>query len=183
MTVTLDVNATTFRRAMGRLPTGVTLVTHGPPGRVEVMTVNSFTSVSLKPLLILVSIRDDSRMRERLDKGGIFAVHVLSVDQRDLAARFARHDRASGLAAARRLDGTESAAGSTIVAGALACFECTPYARHAIGDHVLFVGRVIALHLASDEEPPLVFHRGGYTEQLTSHSEVADVSDTANLYA
>lgn len=176
VTTAPEVNAATFRRAMGRLPTGVTLVTHGPPDKVEAMTVNSFTSVSLKPLLVLVSIRDDSRMRERLDSGGTFAVHVLSAAQRDLAMRFARRDRPSGAAAAQVLDGTESAGGSTLVAGVRTCLECTPYARHPIGDHVVFVGRVIALHLTSDEEPPLVFHRGDY-------AEVADVPDTADLYA
>jgi flavin reductase (DIM6/NTAB) family NADH-FMN oxidoreductase RutF len=159
-----ELNATSFRAAMSHFPTGVTLLTQGPPETVEVMTANSFTSVSLEPLLILVSLHEDGRMRARLDRSDTFAVHVLNADQHGMAALFARHDRPCGYEASRRLGAVSSAAGNALVAGAVAGFECTSHARFTAGDHVLFLGKVVAIHVASDGSAPLLFHRGSYAD-------------------
>ncbi|WP_449060991.1 flavin reductase family protein [Planomonospora algeriensis] len=158
---------------MRRLPTGVTVITQGGPDTVECMTANSLVSVSLDPLLIAVSVRQDSRMRARLDGEAPFAVHVLSADQRNTASLFARHDRPSGREAANLLGATASADGNTIVPGAVAAFECMPYAAHPAGDHVLFLGSVTTVHLSREERPPLLFHNGSYLSLRPDSSDDA----------
>ncbi|MEO3818594.1 flavin reductase family protein [Plantactinospora sp. B24E8] len=156
------LDPTAFRAAMSRFPTGVTLVTRGGPAALEAVTINSFVSVSLDPLLVLVTLRTTSRMRAELDTCAGFAVHVLDAAQTELAALFARPDRPTGSAAARRLGAVASPAGNVLLPGVLATFECEHWARHPAGDHVLYVGGVVAIHLAQGERTPLLFHRGRY---------------------
>jgi flavin reductase (DIM6/NTAB) family NADH-FMN oxidoreductase RutF len=154
-----DPAPATYRAAMGRFPTGVALLAHGSAATLQAMTVNSVVSVSLDPLLLLVSVRTTSRMRRHLDTATRFVVHVLSAAQADMAALFARTDRPTGAAAARRLG---AGADDLLLPGAVAAFGCVPHARHPAGDHVLYLGEVVALRTGPDEPPPLLFHRGGY---------------------
>jgi len=161
-----DLTSAAFRAAMGHFPTGVALVTAGPPESVEVMTANSFISVSLVPLLVLVSLGESGRMRGRLEHARGFAVHVLGEGQRQTAALFARRDRPNAAAAAHLLGATPTTGGNVLVPGTLACFECVPFASHPAGDHVLYVGRVVAVHVGADGAP-LAFHRGAYRELAT----------------
>jgi flavin reductase len=154
---------TAFRAAMAAFPTGVTLITYGPPETVEVMTANSFVSISLEPLLILVSIGRGGRMCQCLAPGQPFAVQVLSADQHELAARFARRDRPAGAEAARWLGAAASPSGNTLVPGVVASFECEVQYEYPGGDHLLYVGRVLNLDTATDPATPLLFHRGEFT--------------------
>ncbi|GIH08213.1 monooxygenase [Rhizocola hellebori] len=148
MVTLAELDTASFRAAMAHFPTGVTLIAQGTPPDLEVMTANSFMSVSLQPMLVLISVQLGSRMRLRLDQTDTFAVHVLHADQQELAAVFARHDRPSGLEAARLL--TEP----------VASFECVQHARHRAGDHVLYLGRVTAIRVSPEPAPSLLFHRG-----------------------
>lgn len=158
----MELSAAAFRAAMGRFPTGVTLLTHGSAETLEVMTASSFISVSLEPLLVLVSVRTTSRMRPHLDSGGGYAVQVLGEDQRYAAELFSRRDRPSGREAERVLGAVVSPSGNALVPGAVACFECALYGRHLAGDHVLFIGQVIAMHVAPHPRSPLLVHQGHY---------------------
>jgi len=152
------------RATMAAYPTGVTLVTQGPPATVEAMTANSFTSVSLEPLLIMVSIRRGGRMCARLTPRAPFAVQILGAGQSDLAAAFARPDRPSGPDAASWLGGSTSARGNLLVPGTVAAFECEVETCHPGGDHLLYLGRVLTLHTADAPASPLLFHRGAFTQ-------------------
>jgi flavin reductase len=163
-----------FRAAMGRFPTGVTLLTQGSGDDTIVMTLNSLTSVSLDPMLLLVSVKSDGRMRPKIVRGGGFAVNVLSERQRDLAQEFCRPDRPSGRAAMRRIDAVEGVLGHAVIPSAEAYFECELYAQHEAGDHVLLVARVVALHDRPGGAEPLVFHRGGYARVAADAPEAAD---------
>jgi flavin reductase (DIM6/NTAB) family NADH-FMN oxidoreductase RutF len=167
-----ELTTDVFRAAMARFPTGVALLTHGPPETLEVMTVNSFISVSLEPLLVLISVRADSRMRARMDSGGPFAIHVLGAGQQHLAALFARRARPSGTAASARLAAVPSAAGNALVAGAEACFECVPYAQYPGGDHMLYLGLVLAVQVPFDASPALLFQHGAYAHTPISRATV-----------
>jgi flavin reductase (DIM6/NTAB) family NADH-FMN oxidoreductase RutF len=148
---------------MGRFPTGVTLLTQGSGEATSVITLNSLTSVSLDPLLILVSVKADGRMRPRVARSGSFAVNVLSRHQQELAQEFCRPDRPAGLAAMRRLDATPGVLGNAVVPSSEAYFECVLEAEYAAGDHTLLVGRVVALAAGEAGPDPLVFHRGAFT--------------------
>jgi flavin reductase len=172
-----NVDATRFRAAMSRFPTGVVLLTQGLPNTLEAMTANSFVSVSLQPPLILISVRSDSRMRARMDGCTTFAVQILHEGQRDIAKFFARHHRPGGVQAADLLKAVATPLGNVIVPSAIAVFECIPSARHLGGDHVMYVGRVAGIHMGADEQRPLTFHRGGYTVPLSSHSAIQSAHD------
>lgn len=152
-----------FRAAMGRFPTGVTLLTQGSGEDTSVITLNSLTSVSLDPLLILVSVKADGRMRPRVARSGSFAVNVLSRHQQTLAQEFCRPDRPAGLAAMSRLDAERGVLGNAVVPSAEAYFECVLEAEYAAGDHTLLVGRVVALAAGEAGPDPLVFHQGRFT--------------------
>jgi flavin reductase (DIM6/NTAB) family NADH-FMN oxidoreductase RutF len=131
---------------MGRFCTGVAVLTCGADDSTEAMTVNSLTSVSLDPLLLLVSVRTSGRLRTRLGLGEPFAVSVLAEHQQRLSAAFARPDRPQGDGAWRLLGALAGDSGTALLAGALAAFECVVDAAYPGGDHTLVLARVTAVH-------------------------------------
>lgn len=151
-----------FRTAMGRFPTGVALLTQGSGEDTIVMTLNSLTSVSLDPMLILVSVKADGRMRPRISRGGSFAVNILAEPQRDLAQEFCRPDRPEGAAAMLRLSAEEGVTGNAVLPAAEACLECVLDAEYGAGDHTLLIGRVVALSQGPSTPDPLLFHQGRF---------------------
>src|SRR3712207_7553483 len=82
---------------MSLFPTGVTVVTSGRGERTEGMTANAVISVSLDPLLILVSVHKDARLNERIKEECYYAVNLLAADQEGLSRLFASPERSSGL--------------------------------------------------------------------------------------
>ena len=117
------------------------------------VTVNSFTSVSLDPPLVLVSIARDAKAAALL-RGAPFTVNVLAADQLDLAWTFA----------GRPVDGArvrwDSRSGVGHLRGSAAWFECAPWDVIDAGDHVLILGVVVAHDQRQVE--PLLFHRGKF---------------------
>lgn len=166
-------DASAYRAAMGRYPTGVTLLTRGSGDDTLAMTLNSLTSVSLDPLLLLISVRADGRLRPAIAAGGSFAVNVLTGEQRDLAVEFCRRDRPEGRAAMRRMGAVQGVTGNAVIPSAEAGFECVLHAQYEAGDHVLFVGRVVALSCGPRDSVPLLFHQGGFTSLPAIRSEAA----------
>jgi flavin reductase (DIM6/NTAB) family NADH-FMN oxidoreductase RutF len=147
------LDARHLRRSVGQFVTGVTVVTYSLGGTPRGVTVNSFTSVSMDPPLILVSIARKARAASGLS-GLPLVVNVLAADQVDLARHFAGQPQ----------DGVEipwSAHHSPPrLRGAVAWIECQPYAEVEAGDHILFLGRVSS-HRALSKEP-LLFQTGRY---------------------
>jgi len=162
-TTQMRPDAAVFRATMGCFPTGVTLLTCGRDDELVVMTLNSLTSVSLDPLLILVSVKADGRMRPRVQAQGGYAVSVLNSDQQDLSREFCLPDRPEGATAMSRLGGVPGITGNAVVPSAAAWFECELHCEFEAGDHTLLVGRVVAVSGGASGRQPLVFHRGGYT--------------------
>ncbi|MFI9754761.1 flavin reductase family protein [Streptomyces collinus] len=150
-----------FRRAMGRFCTGVTVVACGSGPTTEVMTANSLVSVSLDPLLLLVSVRTAGRLHRRLSDGEDFSVSVLAEDQGPLAALMGRSERPRGTEAWHRLGSWHGHNGAALAVGSPAAFECSVEAAHPGGDHTLFLGRVTEVHLGRPAQP-LLFWAGGY---------------------
>ena len=152
------IDARTFRHALGRFPSGVTVVTvRDSEGRDFGMTVSAFASVSLDPPLVLVCIGDDATIAGAVAAAGQFAVSVLAEHQGALAQRFADSgaDRFAETAVWR---GTT---GIALLEGAAAHLECAIVARHRGGDHTIVVGEVLAATAAEDGRP-LIYQRGGY---------------------
>jgi flavin reductase (DIM6/NTAB) family NADH-FMN oxidoreductase RutF len=152
------VDAREFRRASGHFVTGVTVVTARAPGGAPVgLTVNSFTSVSLEPPLILVCVDQRSGTYASFVKGAPFAAHVLRNDQRELSTRFAtpRTDKFAGI------EWRPGLGAAPVLIDFIALFECTTLSADAAGDHGVIVGRVERVEIR-DSDAPLAFYRGAY---------------------
>ena len=147
---------------MSHFPTGVTVVTSGREERVEGMTANAVISVSLDPLLFLVSVHKDARLNPRIREEGSFTVNLLADDQEGLSRLFASPERSSGLEALHTLGGGYGSTGAPLAAGALAAIDCALAEIYAGGDHDLFLGRVVQVRLGDTRKGPLIFHEGGY---------------------
>jgi 3-hydroxy-9,10-secoandrosta-1,3,5(10)-triene-9,17-dione monooxygenase reductase component len=158
----MTLDKTQFRGALGSFPTGVTIVTtlDGEAQPVGV-TASSFNSVSLDPPLVLWSLSRAALSSEAFRTSGHFAIHVLAADQHDLSDRFARSgvDKFAGIA----WQGGEL--GSPVFDHYAALFECRTLHQYEGGDHVIYVGEVVAFDRR--EQAPLVFHGGRYAEART----------------
>jgi flavin reductase (DIM6/NTAB) family NADH-FMN oxidoreductase RutF len=153
------IPGTALRAVLGRYATGVVVVTAaGPVG----LTVNSFTSVSLDPPLVLFCLREESRLRGAF--GSAFAVNVLREGQREVARRFAGRDGFDGL------PHRTGRSGAPLLAGTLATIECTTERTVAGGDHDIVVGRVLAtaVHEAGAADP-LLYYEGAYRSLDATH--------------
>ena len=149
--------ARAYRDALGRFPTGVALITFMDAGRARAMTVNSFSSVSLDPPLILWSVARDSLRYAAFRDAQTFAVNVLGADQQSLSNACAQNDDL-GASGARFSPGGN---GAPLVDGAVARFECSRAAVHPGGDHDIILGEVTAFDAPRDAAS-LVFYRSGY---------------------
>ena len=146
-----------FRRCLGRFATGVTVITciDGAGERCGI-TVNSFSSVSLEPPLILWNIAKVSRSLDAWLNAGHFGVNVLAADQQPLSAHFARSD----IELFRDLDHDTSVRGVPRLRDCLAWLECRTHEVHDCGDHHIIVGEV--LEFEPGDGDPLLFYRGEY---------------------
>jgi flavin reductase (DIM6/NTAB) family NADH-FMN oxidoreductase RutF len=147
-----------LRNALGSFATGVAvLTTRRAGGAWAAVTVNSFTSVSLEPPLLLFGLGQSANCRQVFASCERFAVSVLRHDQQWISTNFARPSSS-------RWDGVpieETEEGDLLIAGALATFQCRRYQQHGAGDHVLILGSIEAFSI-QDRAAPLVFFRGSY---------------------
>lgn len=154
-----SIDGEAFRKALGRLAAGVSIVTTVDcDGQLLGLTATAVTSVSLDPPLVLVCIDNRSRTIEPLETGAPFIVHFLADDQEDLAKRFASRvpDKFAGV------EYETTASGCARLAGALASVECAPHAIYSGGDHTIFVGRVIDVRIDEDKESALLYFRSQF---------------------
>lgn len=126
------------------------------------MTANAVISVSLDPLLFLVSVHKEARLNPRIKEEGYFAINILADDQEGLSRLFASPERSSGLPAIRSLGGGYGSTGAPLAAGALAAIECELQEVYFGGDHDLFLGRVVAVRQGDTRRGPLLYHEGSY---------------------
>jgi len=155
--MTIDPNE--LRNALGGFLTGVTVVaTRDPSGTPLGFTANSFTSVSLEPPLVLFCIARSVSSYPVFENVPSFAVSVLSRSQRDVARLFAGKQGPRFEKSSWREDET----GSPIIDGALAWFDCSVFARHEAGDHLVVIGEVLSF--GYERKQPLSFLRGSFVE-------------------
>lgn len=150
-----------FRRALGEFATGVAVVTaRGKGGDLVGMTMSSFNSVSLDPPLVLFSVDRKARSLPAMLEAKGFAVNILARDQESISNQFAR-------ALSDKWDQVKTSVGhaeAPLISGAMAHFECAPYAVYEGGDHVIFVVRVIRHASRAEAGAPLIFFRGRYRD-------------------
>jgi len=151
------VAAALFRRVCGAFATGVAVATvTGRDGKPHGLTVNSFTSVSLHPPLVLVCIGHRAATHGPFSTAAHFAVNFLEESQQELSERFASSHP-------RRFEGLAWHAGETgapVLGGALGVLECETWRKMDAGDHTIFLGLVKRAHVR--EGRPLVYFSGQY---------------------
>jgi len=164
----MTVDRDSFRAAMGRLVTGVTvLTTQGKDGH-EVMTANAVTSVSLEPTLLLASVGVRARWLGAVRLHGTFAVNVLAAQHEEIArwcADGARHAKPEEIM--RHGVSVSPRSGILTFDDALLVLECRVHAEYPAGDHVLVLGEVTDIDVRDATAEPLVFFDRGYRTVAT----------------
>lgn len=156
----MTLDSEQLRRAMRAWTTGVAVVTAVHDGQRYGMTVNSFTSISLEPPMIAVTLKQLTHTHDLVDKSGEFSMTILSADQKNLSDRFAGKipditDRFEGVP-------TETLSlDAPLVRGGTAYFNCRVVNSHPVGENTLFVAEVVDVR-GEGEGDPLVYHNRVY---------------------
>ncbi|WAA10947.1 flavin reductase family protein [Fervidibacillus albus] len=144
-----------FRQAMGKFATGVTVITTTDGKQIHGMTANAFMSVSLDPMLVVVSVNNRAQMFEMIQRTKTYAISILSEKQANISMHFAKQ---------RELPSVEfeQLNGLPVIKNALAFVTCELANAYEAGDHTLFLGRVTAIQINDQKEKPLTYFAGEY---------------------
>jgi 3-hydroxy-9,10-secoandrosta-1,3,5(10)-triene-9,17-dione monooxygenase reductase component len=175
-TQALDSRA--LRNALGAFATGVTIVcTRNAEGQDIGITANSFNSVSLNPPMVLWSLSRMALSLPSFQQSPYFAVHVLAADQDDLSRRFAT----KGASKFQDLNLSRGHGNVPLIEGCSARFQCRTAFTYDAGDHIIFVGEVLAFD--AYDRPPLLFHAGRYAlavEKIVPGTQEAGAKQAGN---
>ena len=159
-----DITPDEFRRVMGRLATGVTIVTTRAGDDVHGTTMSAVCSVSLHPQLVLVCVDHESDIHALIQESGVFAVNILHEGQASLAAELSHKGTAELLAAHRleTLSHRNGESGAPLLDDSLAHIECRVENTIEAGDHTIYVGAVVAAGVSPRADRPLLHYEGQY---------------------
>ena len=153
----MPIEKNELRQVMGHFATGVTIITTlTKAGQMHGLTANAFTSVSLEPPLLLISVDKKAESWPAFEESRVFTINILADDQEGLSRKFAVSGGNKFEGVAYRI----GANGVPILDGTLAYIECTLYAAYDGGDHSIYLGEIQQAEI--HEGKPLVFYRGGY---------------------
>lgn len=150
-----------FKHIMRQWASGVTVVTMQAEGRKHGLTVSGFLGVSLEPPLVLISIGEELTSDALLKESAAFVVNFLREDQSELSDRFAGR-----LGAVDRLEGVPthpSTTGAPILKECLAWLDCRVVITQTAGDHILYIGEVMAAGL-NEHAKPLLYWNADYRQ-------------------
>ena len=147
-----------FRLAMRNWATGVSVVTTEYQGVRHGMTVNSFTSISLTPPLVLVSLERKTRTHGLVVKSGIFGITILSENQQSVSDCFAGRcgDHENRFA---NLETHTLVTGAPFIDGGLVYLDCRVVTTYNASTHTLVIGEVVASQLGKDDQPLIYLNR------------------------
>jgi 3-hydroxy-9,10-secoandrosta-1,3,5(10)-triene-9,17-dione monooxygenase reductase component len=161
----MSVTPDQFKAALGRFCSGVTVITVTDEDGDHGMTASAFSSLSLEPPLVLVCVKKNGNMHQRLEKADGFAVNLLDQAQESVSNRFAGwwNEETSKWADLEVVPAPTSKA--PWIGGSLASLDCTVHERFDGGDHTIYVGRVHDVRV--DDRPrdtlePLLYFAGQY---------------------
>jgi len=151
-------NSEDLRVAMRNWATGVCVVAVAWDGARHGMTVNTFTSLSLDPPLVMISLERTTKTHQLLEQTGCFAVTILRSDQQEISDRFAGRllddeDRFHDMETFTLLSG------APFLAGGLSFFDCQVVSTYPAGTHTVFIGVVQAVKRGDAGKPLLYFHQ------------------------
>ncbi len=150
-----------FRRVAGYFATGVSVMTSHVNDHLHGMTVNTFCTVSLHPLQMLVCVDRKAHMHEVVEKSRVFALTFLSADQEHLSRRFADKNREFGASEFRDVAHRRGATGCPILEGGLAFLEGQVEALYPGGDHTIVLAQIVAMGIEREGDP-LIFYGAHY---------------------
>lgn len=147
-----------LRQVMRHWAAGVAVVTSAYQGQRHGMTVNSFTSLSLDPAYISVTLANQTRTHRLVSQSGILGVTILHQDQKELADRFAGKvlqeiDRFEGLPTFNLVSEVP------LIEGGIAHLDCRVIHQYGMENSTLFVGEVLAARSCEDFTPLIYFNR------------------------
>jgi flavin reductase (DIM6/NTAB) family NADH-FMN oxidoreductase RutF len=158
---TASLTAHVFRQACSHFATGVTVLTaERSPGRVHGMTANSFTSVSLEPLLVLVCVAEGAQMLRIINQRRRFGVSVLKAGQQAISVFFAQPDQPEDAEAALGVRFRWTKSGIPLLEDTLVQMTCNVVNSHVAGDHTIFLGELESIEVFPGD--PLIFLGGKY---------------------
>jgi flavin reductase (DIM6/NTAB) family NADH-FMN oxidoreductase RutF len=155
-----SVDAERMRHALRRFASGVTVVTAEHGGEQFGITVTAFASISLVPPIVMVSINNESPLRDAILGSEHFAVHILSEGQQPLAERFAR--AVPSVEKYADVPFIYAASGAPILSGTLATLDCVLEETNAIGSHTVMFGRVVHADAGDADGAPLLYYDRRY---------------------
>lgn len=155
----MSISKEEFRAALGKFPSGVTIVTtKDADGRLHGITVSAFASVSLEPPMILVCVDKRAGSHDAFAESGAFVVHILEESGENHSNQFASHS-------SDKFDGIEYRRGIEeipVLENALVALECRLAHAHEGGDHTIFVGEIERAEIRNGN--PLVYWHGDYRQ-------------------
>jgi len=165
------LTAKQFRKVLGHFATGITVVTvESAPGRVRGMTANSFTSVSLDPLLVLICVEKRAKILPVLHRTKRFGISVLKEGHEALSEYFAKGVPSAEAEERLSIQYRWMSSGIPVLEDTLLQLSCEVVASHLAGDHTIFVGEVAEAEI-HDGKPLLYF--GGEYRHMAQRPEPA----------
>lgn len=146
-----------LKKLFANYPTGVTVVTNNYAGKIRAITVNSYTSLSLEPPLILFNLGKESQNIDAFFSSNHFAVNILADNQEHIANTCAqtKEDKLSDIPYHLNQHNIP------LIHNALAHIECSKEKMIEVGDHYIVIGRVLK-HNYQDNVAPLRYHNSSY---------------------
>lgn len=156
----MQIDPEDLRTAMRQWATGVTIVSAEHQGMRHGMTVSSFTSVSLQPPLVLVSLEQVTKTHQLVQAAGHFGVTIMGQHQKEISDRFAgripdHEDRFKGL------ETVTLRTGAPLLVDGLAWFDCKVISTYPAGNHTVFIGEVLEVRTLNNL-PPLIYYDRDY---------------------
>lgn len=159
----MAVDASTFKAALGRFASGVTVITVNTEEGDYGMTASAFCSLSLDPPLVLVCVHKNNTTHQRLDAAKGFGINILAAPQKASSNQYAGYGSSPQDSFASDVE-RGAYSGAPLLDGSLAWLDCAKHAVHDGGDHTIFVGRVenASAFGERDSLDPLLYAAGRY---------------------
>ncbi len=157
----LEPSSDVYRLAVGRLATGVTIVTSRVGTTDHAMTANAIASVSLEPLLVLVCVEREARFHDAIVESGLWGVSILPSTARATADWLATRGRPLH-GQLERVPTHRGVTGVALLDESLSTLECETTDAYPGGDHTIVVGRVVSVEISDHAGDALVYYRGRY---------------------
>jgi flavin reductase (DIM6/NTAB) family NADH-FMN oxidoreductase RutF len=153
----------TFKQAMGRFGSGVTVITMMSEGVIHGMTASAFSSLSLDPALVLVCVGNKQSSHRMMKESSHYVVNILARAQENISNHFAR-PRPEGVEEFAGIPHKIGPNGIPWIEGCIANIDCKVTDVLPGGDHDIFIGQVEHIQLADAKVPPLMYYMGAYRD-------------------